>query len=42
MLPDVSWLHCAMYFVASVLIGVGLPKLIEIPTLRPHERLIPA
>ena len=42
MLPDVCWLHCGMHFVARVLTGAGLPKLIEIPTLRPRERLIPA
>ncbi len=40
--PDASWLHCGMYFVSSVIIGVGLSKLIEIPTLRLRERLVPA
>ena len=42
MLSLVSWLHCGMHFVAGVLIGVGLSKLIEIPTQRPRERPIPA
>ena len=41
MFPDVSWLHCALYFAASVAIGVGMSKLIEMPTLRLRERVIP-
>jgi len=40
--PQASWLHVGMYFVASILIGVGLSKLIEIPALKAREFCVPA
>jgi peptidoglycan/LPS O-acetylase OafA/YrhL len=42
MFPEMTWTHCILYFAASVMIGVGLSKLIEMPTLRLRDRVIPA
>lgn len=39
--PATTWEHCILYFVASILIGVGLSKLIEMPLLRARDALIP-
>ncbi len=40
--PAMTWTHCILYFASSIMIGVGLSKLIEIPALRVREALIPA
>ncbi len=42
MFPNTTWEHCAAYFVVSIVIGMGLSKLIEMPALRLREAVIPA
>jgi peptidoglycan/LPS O-acetylase OafA/YrhL len=42
MYPHATWIETGLYMAVSILVGIALSKLIEIPILRVRETLIPA